>query len=338
MKLITIRELLIFHRWGHERVLSSALPLSDTQLDQPFDMGLGALRATLNHLFSAERVWLDRWKKIDPPRFRTESAGIPVSQFQRELLDLADERDAFVNSLSDADLSRPQSIRNLKGELAEFRLGDMLLHVVNHAIHHRAQVVNMVKRVGGKPPTPGADYIFMRLEKAAEPAPPLDVDTIRAWLEHADWGREKVNGIAAGLSPEQLDRPFEMGLGSLRRTLIHIAEAESWWWENWHARCEAFPEWPATMPMDELQARCRALAQQRNRFVATLNDAELSRPIRVIPRPGRELAFPLGVSLLQICCHGTHHRAQALNMLRHSGTTPPPLDYIFMRREQAERK
>ncbi|MCC6360105.1 MAG: hypothetical protein IT450_15280, partial [Phycisphaerales bacterium] len=52
-----------------------------------------------------------------------------------------------------------------------------------------------------------------------------------------------------------------------------------------------------------------------------------------IPRPDVERVFPLGVTMLQLCCHGTHHRAQCLNMLRHVGATAPPLDVAVLLRE-----
>lgn len=335
MRLNTLNELFTFNTWGHELVLSAAAPLSDAQLDQPFEMGPGSLRATLNHLYSAERVWLDRWKHIDPPRPRPSAAGITVAQLQRELPDVAAERRQFLERLTDTDLPQVQPIKNMKGEVTNCRLDDMLLHVCNHAIHHRAQAANMIKRGGGKPPSPGADYIFMRVERISEPAPDLDLETIRAWLEYADWARARVATIAAPLSNEQLDRPFEIGPGSLRRALLHVTEAEQWWWGNWQGQPETFPDWPTTISMTELQARADELAAKRNRYLQSLNDADLKHSVKVVPRPGRELEFPIGPSLLQICCHGTHHRAQAINMLRHVGATVPTIDYITMRREQS---
>jgi uncharacterized damage-inducible protein DinB len=54
----------------------------------------------------------------------------------------------------------------------------------------------------------------------------------------------------------------------------------------------------------------------------------LIRPLEVRPRPGVVRHFPLAVTMLQTCTHGTHHRAQALNMLRHLGATVPSLDYL----------
>jgi uncharacterized damage-inducible protein DinB len=39
--------------------------------------------------------------------------------------------------------------------------------------------------------------------------------------------------------------------------------------------------------------------------------------------------------MIQLCGHGTHHRAQLINMLRHSQCSPPACDYIVWVRETA---
>jgi uncharacterized damage-inducible protein DinB len=54
----------------------------------------------------------------------------------------------------------------------------------------------------------------------------------------------------------------------------------------------------------------------------------LYRVVIAKPGPELELAFHLGESLLQLGVHGTHHRAQAINMLRQLGARTPPTDYL----------
>ncbi|NUQ49181.1 MAG: hypothetical protein HUU27_04585, partial [Phycisphaerae bacterium] len=66
-------------------------------------------------------------------------------------------------------------------------------------------------------------------------------------------------------------------------------------------------------------------------------DAELQRPVNAATTPGRTLAVRMGESLLQLCGHGTHHRAQALNMLRHLGGRTPGLDLVTWLREAGGR-
>lgn len=208
-----------------------------------------------------------------------------------------------------------------------------MLHVCNHGSHHRAQAVNMLRRVGVTPPKPGIDYIFMRLERAGDPAPMLDLDSLRCYFAYSDWARDRVHRAAASLSNEQLDRPFEMGVGTLRATLLHIRFAEQWWLENWTlGPGRPFPELTGTTSVAELDALFAQTQAARQKYFGGLSDADLRQSVSAVPRPGVTRTFPLGVTMLQICHHGTHHRAQAANMLRHVGAEVPRLDYVLMLR------
>ena len=62
----TLQEFFAFNDWANDKVLSQATGLNDDQTDRPFEMGEGSIRKTLNHLFAAECVWLDRWEGARP--------------------------------------------------------------------------------------------------------------------------------------------------------------------------------------------------------------------------------------------------------------------------------
>ncbi len=71
----------------------------------------------------------------------------------------------------------------------------------------------------------------------------------------------------------------------------------------------------------------------RSSYFAGLNDDDLDRTVTATPSEGQTYTFTLGESMLQLCCHGTHHRAQIVNMFRHVGTEVPKLDFIGMKRQ-----
>lgn len=330
----TIHEFFRYNDWARDALLPQAARLSDAQLDRPFEMGEGSLRATLRHLYGSERTWYTRAHGSEPadcPPAHTLHGPDEILQAQRNL---ASRRDTQLARATDADMTRVVTYTNPKGETYSRAWGDILLHQCNHGVHHRAQALNMLRRVGGEPPKPGLDYVFMKLQET-EP-PPLDVDTLQTYFAYADWARDRVHGIAATLTDEQLDRKFDLGHGSLRATLLHIRLAEEWWYGNWtDTGGRTFPasdERPAIVELARLFAQTAA---KRNALFGRLTDADLRRPITVTPRPGVTRVFPLGVSMLQLCCHGTHHRAHALNMLRHVGAEVPGLDYVAMLRERA---
>lgn len=334
MGLGTISELLAFNDWAREKLLAAASPLSDAQLDRGFEMGEGSLRATLAHLWFAEQIWLDRWLGDRPPLDKPDPR-ISMTELHERFRRTSGQRASFLATKAGRDLDAPITFTNIRRETHTFPLRDLLLHVCNHGSHHRAQAVNMLRHVGAQLPKPGVDYIFMKIEQqaagAGQPADVLDVRTVRTYYAYADWARARIHDAAESLPDEALDRPFEMGLGTLRKTLVHIRDAEQWWLDSWKDNAaQGFPAADASLSVAEIRRRFDETAQARNNLLETMSDADLTRIVRAVPRPGVIREFPIGVTMLQLCHHGTHHRAQALNMLRHVNGKVPGLDYARM--------
>lgn len=330
VRLGTLHELFAFNDWARDALMKSAAALSAGQLDRKFEMGPGSLRNTLNHLCVVEGVWLDRWQGRQPT-YRVSGDGIEMAPLWDEWRDTSGRRNSFLAGVKESDLTKELTYINLKGERLTFPIGAMLLHVCNHGSHHRAQVLNMMRHVGAEMPRPQTDYIFMKLHDPEGTPCRLDLDTIRSYLRYNDWAQERMFTAAGLLTDAQLDRKFELGVGSLRQTLSHLRDAEVWWLANWtEGPGGLFPEEPSRETIDEIASSFHQTCEGRNKFLQTLQDADLTRRIDVTPRPGMIRTFPLGVSLLQICHHGTHHRAQAVNMLRHVGGDIRALDLLEM--------
>ena len=345
----TLRGLFAHNDWARDKLMTLASELADEQLDRPFEMGPGSLRETLRHLYGAKRIWYERWQGSEQPRFPRSRALTAMGDLWQAFRDLAAARNTYLDTLGQADRQRPVTYTNPEGATHTFPLGDLMLHVCNHGFHHRAQALNMLRHNGVK--VPGLDYLFMRVEQptvgydqptraklcelglnageTTAPAPQLDLDTTGVWFRYCDWAADRVYAIAEKLSDEQLDREFEIGLGRLRKTLLHIRDGEQWWYENWTIGPDSgFQDLPETTPVGELRSLYRGIGEQRNAYLERLNDDDLQRVVAAEVRPGVRLSFRLGESLLQLCGHGTHHRAQALNMLRQLGADLPELDYI----------
>jgi uncharacterized damage-inducible protein DinB len=91
---------------------------------------------------------------------------------------------------------------------------------------------------------------------------------------------------------------------------------------------EKFPKHDSQEELIQLESRWLEVAQQRNAFVDSL-DPELAAKV-VIANPGKlRIPFRVIESMVQLCCHGTHHRAQIVNMLRQAGVKPPAIDLSF---------
>lgn len=154
-------EVLLRHdHWGTRRVLEVCRELSAAQFQQRFDMGLGSLHEILTHVIGAMRRWADRLEQrpiraaIDnPPR----NAGLSSDYRVRtpdELIVLLDE--AAQELVAVASRIRAPGGAGLASEIV-FALdnttyrttrGAGLVHVTTHGSHHRAQCLNLLRRLG----------------------------------------------------------------------------------------------------------------------------------------------------------------------------------------------
>ena len=157
----TLAELFFFNDWARDVLMNTAAGANDEQLDRPFEMGEGSLRATLQHLFGAEWLWLERWKGRSPPREEVPQAFANLGEMWNTWRKTAQERDAYLATLTPNDLEKDVTYTNTLGNTYTFKLGPMLLHVCNHGTHHRAQASNMLRHLGATPPELDVLGMFM---------------------------------------------------------------------------------------------------------------------------------------------------------------------------------
>jgi len=152
MNLATIQVFFAYNDWAQERLMSFVEPLDDEKLDRSFEMGMDSLRETMGHLYSVEWVWLERWKGHSPAVDKIPNEFPEMKDLHHMWRITADERNIFIEALSDADLDQLVTYTNAKSEEWSFKLGHILMHVCSHGTHHRAQVLNMLRHVGVRPP------------------------------------------------------------------------------------------------------------------------------------------------------------------------------------------
>lgn len=154
----SLRTMFKYGDWANSQLLRASSRLSDEQLDRPFDMGRGSLRLVLTHIWAGEHVWLRRWQGQSETPWPDETEPFGIVAFAERFGQLTAQRDAFINGCTVDDLSRHITYRDSKGSLFVATLGDMMLQMFVHSTHHRAQAVNLIRRVGGSPPE--LDYMM----------------------------------------------------------------------------------------------------------------------------------------------------------------------------------
>lgn len=162
--LATLRHLFAYSDWGNRLVLDGASALSDEQLDRPLEIGPGSLRKILLHTYNGELMWLSRWKQEPARPWPAENVLTPVRELASSYQRVSEERERFFDGLDPAKLSVEQTYRDSKGSPFRALLGEMINQALVHSIHHRAQGVNAIRRVGG--PSLELDYM-MRIRQPA---------------------------------------------------------------------------------------------------------------------------------------------------------------------------
>jgi uncharacterized damage-inducible protein DinB len=341
-----IEDLYRANDWAHGKLFRLCDGLTDDQLDAKRELGMGSLRATLFHVLTAEEIWYERWTAAPVRTFPLDPAGMTLAEIEERLKAISLKRAELIERERADGWTRVVNYKDMRGNEHARALAGLLLHVANHGVHHRAQALNYLKAFG-RSAAVGLDYFFYKLarpsveqdadiiearrkqgiEMAAGPgvAPVWDAATMTRYFGYHDWATGKLLDFAAPLSDEALDRDFNMGPGTIRKTLTHLHDVEPFWLANWTGTAAGFARTAEGASIAQLRQTWAATAAKRNAFVANLDEAGASRTVSV-SFGGPVMKFRVVESMLQVCVHGTHHRAQIINMLRHSGVALPQFD------------
>ncbi|HEY1800531.1 MAG TPA: DinB family protein [Terriglobales bacterium] len=147
-----LQEHLAYTVWASTRLLAAAGELSDRELVYDFKTADHSVVGTLAHIFAADRVWLGRIKQRPPHVFISEKdKNLAVLQEQWPGLHAAWMQ--WAADLTDQSAHSVLAYQDLKGNPWTQPTWQVVLHVVNHATHHRGQVSGFLRALGHTPPS-----------------------------------------------------------------------------------------------------------------------------------------------------------------------------------------
>lgn len=132
--------------WTTRQLLSLAGTLDHEQLDQEFDIGHRTVRRTFAHIIWNIECWTDLMQRrlvrsrpaSNQPllmlKERHDAASLEFFQFAREVVDQQRLDETFLDTLDDPP--------------KEKSLGAVIVHLATHGMHHRAQLLFMMRRLG----------------------------------------------------------------------------------------------------------------------------------------------------------------------------------------------
>lgn len=110
------------------------------------------------HLLATQQVWLNRCNRS------SAAAGViwpdwKVETFEPIIRDNHLDWIDFINQQKQGNFEETISYKNSKGEQYQKKLGDIIIHLLNHGTHHRAQIGQHLK-LTGLTQLPATDYIL----------------------------------------------------------------------------------------------------------------------------------------------------------------------------------
>jgi len=126
-------------------LLQRSLVLSDEQMDRVFDVGWGTLRKTFAHMIANIEVWTDlMMERPVRPNSNQVSASQLLERLEHSYAEFANfartiEREGRWDDLWTDFLDQPPAQKSFGGAIG---------HVITHNMHHRAEVLHIMHRLG----------------------------------------------------------------------------------------------------------------------------------------------------------------------------------------------
>ena len=146
-----LREHIAYSAWASQRLVHAASQLSEAELLRDFQTADHSVLGTLVHTFAADRVWLGRLQRLPRLQYSSE-ADYQLSVLQTEWPEVYRQWDSLLNAWSDDDVSADLTYQDMRGNTWTHPIWKLVLHVVNHATHHRGQAAGFLRTMGHVPP------------------------------------------------------------------------------------------------------------------------------------------------------------------------------------------
>ncbi|MDF2631050.1 MAG: hypothetical protein K0R39_4881 [Symbiobacteriaceae bacterium] len=148
----TLTELLDFHYGKRELVYDFLATLPAEAFVKPMSVGWSNMRTTLVHCLLAEEYWVQHGLRHLPHLDVAFTDYPDVASVRQLAAEVRQRTEAYLATLAESDLDRPEELRYSSGAKVEFTAAKALMHVMLHDAHHRGQVLALARQMGYEPP------------------------------------------------------------------------------------------------------------------------------------------------------------------------------------------
>ena len=161
-----LQQIYDYHYWANRRLLAAMVGLSSEQMNKSFGFSWNSIHGTLLHMLGAEVTWLKRWQGTSPKSLIDPTDFPSLYDVRKKWEAQEDSMLTFLAAQTPHSILETIAYANTRGENFELPLWQMMVHVVNHATHHRAELAEMLTNLDVVHPEDEMNQYF--LEKSGQ--------------------------------------------------------------------------------------------------------------------------------------------------------------------------
>lgn len=160
-------------------------------------------------------------------------------------------------------------------------------------------------------------------------------ETLQVLARYNAWANGRLYKACARLPAEEIARPRPCFFGSILATLNHGLAGDVLWMGRFTGDESHNITALNQMLHTDFGGLSQARADMDARIIAYFDGvlSALESPHHYRTMAGQDTATPLGLTMLHMFNHATHHRGQVHDMLSATDVTPPALDLIYFLRD-----
>lgn len=152
-----------YHAWAFDRLYDEVDTLDEESYRRDVGLFFRSVHGTLNHLLLVEHLWQARLRgTVFPVSGLDQELEPDRAQLKTRLLAFAAGWRPFVDALTPAQIAGDLEYRNTAGQPFTLPYASLVLHVFNHATHHRGQISTALTQHGAKAPVMDLPYFLLK--------------------------------------------------------------------------------------------------------------------------------------------------------------------------------
>ena len=151
VSLETLRSHIEYTAWASGRILEAASALTEEELSRDFGTADKSVLGTLLHVYGADWAWIERMDGRSP-KGRPFGDDATLQWLGAEWPRVWDRWRAHVATLTPESAEAEVAYTTFKGDAFRSPAWQIVMHVVNHATHHRGQAAGFLRSLGKVPP------------------------------------------------------------------------------------------------------------------------------------------------------------------------------------------